>query len=71
MRIKLTSTAWIDSATTLVAAVLMTLAGLATLRDGDERPTVSVSAPVRVTDVIRATDAPPYVAMPHVEIARG
>ena len=70
MRIKLTSTAWIDSATTLVAAVLMTLAGLATLRDGDERPTVSVSAPVRVTDV-RATDASPYVAMPHVEIARG
>jgi hypothetical protein len=71
MRAKLTSTVWIESATTLVAAVLMTLAGLATLHDGVETPTVSVSAPVRVTDAVYPADTLPSVTMPHVESSRG
>jgi len=72
MRARLTSAAWIETATTLAAAVLMTLAGVvATLNDAAQSPTVSVSTPVRVTDAIGPADASRIVAMPHVEIALG
>ena len=70
MRTTLTSGSFVEAAATLAAAVLMTVAGFAALQDG---PVASnaVVAPVRVLNVVGATEVATKMAMPHVDVSLG
>jgi hypothetical protein len=70
MRTTLTSGSWVEAAATLAAAVLMTVAGFAALQDGPAASN-AVVAPVRVLNVVGATEVANKVAMPHVDVSRG
>jgi hypothetical protein len=71
MRTELTSGVWVEAVATMAAALLMTVAGFAALEDGAATAVVTVSAPMRVLDVVGTPEAPVPVAMPHVDVSRG
>jgi hypothetical protein len=71
MRTELASGSWAEGAATLAAAILMTLAGVAAFSDAPATAVVTVSAPIRITEAVGQNQAPPQVAMPHVDISRG